>query len=60
MAPNQRAENKTQLRIWIEKDRLQLFKEFADASGLTMSTILTAFIIEKTNEFKRNQWKKNK
>lgn len=60
MAPNQRDPNKIQLRIWIDKDRAQLFKEYADALGLNMSSILTAYIIEKTNEHKRNQWKKNK
>lgn len=60
MSPNQRDPNKVMLRVWVEKDRLQLFKEYAEKTGLSMSAIVTAYIIEKTNQYKKDQWKKSK
>lgn len=59
MAPNQRDPDKKMLRLWIEKDRLQLFKEYAESTGLSMTAILTAFIVEKTNQYRKDKWKKN-
>ena len=59
MAPNQRDPDKKMLRLWIEKDRLQLFKEYAEKTGLSMTAILTAFIVEKTNQYSKDKWKKN-
>ena len=58
MAPNQRDENKTLLRVWIEKDKLQQFKEYALSLGLNMSALLSAFVDEKIREYRRSQWKK--
>lgn len=58
MAPNQRDENKTMLRVWIEKDKLQQFKEYALSLGLNMSALLSAFVDEKVREYRRSQWKK--
>lgn len=58
MAPNQRDENKTMLRVWIEKDKLQQFKEYALSLGLNMSALLSAFVDEKIREYRRSQWKK--
>ena len=56
--PNQRDQNKTMLRVWIEKDKLQQFKEYAVSIGATMSALLSAFVDEKTAEHRRNKWKK--
>ena len=38
------------LRVWVEKDRLAIFRRRAEALGMSMSSLVTAFIIEETNK----------
>ena len=56
--PNQRDQNKTMLRVWVTREKLQQFKSYASSIGTTMSALLSAFVEEKTAEHSRNQWKK--
>ena len=56
--PNQRDQNKTMLRVWIDREKVKQFKDYAAKLGSTMSAILTAFVDEKTAEHRRNEWKK--
>ena len=46
--PNQRDQNKTMLRVWIDREKVKQFKDYAAKMGSTMSAILTAFVDEKT------------
>jgi hypothetical protein len=50
MAPNQRDPNKVMLRVWVDKDRLDIFKKRAESLGMNMSSLITAFIIEESNK----------
>ena len=59
MAPNKRADNKVMLRVWVEKDRLDLFKKLADSLGLNMSSIINAYILEQTNKYIKDNAKRN-
>lgn len=54
MSPNKRAANKKQLAIWLDIDVYNRFSRAADAFGLTMTSILTAFITEKVDEYEAN------
>jgi hypothetical protein len=51
MSPNKRAANKKQLAIWLDVDVYNRFSRAADAFGLTMTSILTAYITEKVDEY---------
>jgi hypothetical protein len=53
MAPNKRAENKKLLNLWLDKDVYARFSRAAEAFGLSMTSILTAFITEKVDEYER-------
>jgi hypothetical protein len=59
MAPNQRDPNKQMLRVWVEKDRLAIFRRRAEALGMSMSSLVTAFIIEETNKQLKEDAKRN-
>lgn len=51
MAPNKRAENKRLLNLWLDKDVYTRFSRVADAFGISMTAILTAYITEKVDEY---------
>lgn len=51
MAPNKRAENKRLLNLWLDKDVYARFARVADAFGVSMTSILTAYITEKVEEY---------
>lgn len=59
MSPNARDPQKVMLRVWVEKDRLELFKRRAEALGMNMSSLVTAFIIEETNKQLKEDAKRN-
>lgn len=50
MSPNQRDPNKEMLRVWVHKDRIELFRQRAASLGLSMSALLMSFIMEETNK----------
>lgn len=52
MAPSQRAANKHNLMIWLPDDVYKAFKAYAEKTGLSMTAILTAYIIECLNKDK--------
>lgn len=59
MAPNQRDPNKVMIRVWVDKDRVELFKKRAEALGMNMSSLITAFIIEESNKQLKENAKRN-
>ncbi len=38
------------LRVWVHKDRIELFRQRAASLGLSMSALLMSFIMEETNK----------
>lgn len=56
MAPNKRADNKKLLSLWLDKELYDRFSETAEHFGVTMTSILTAYITEKVDQYelKRN------
>lgn len=50
MSPNQRDPNKEMLRVWVHKDRIELFRQRAESLGMSMSALLMTFIMEETNK----------
>lgn len=51
MSPNKRAENKKKLTFWLDSDLYDRFAKVSDFFGMTMTSILTAYIIEKIDEY---------
>jgi hypothetical protein len=60
MAPNQRDPNKEMLRVWVNKERLELFRRRAESLGMSMSSIINAFIMEETTKYLKEQCKNQK
>ena len=60
MAPNQRDPDKVMLRVWIYKDRYELFRQRAEALGMNMSALLMTFIMQETDKQLKTNNNKNK
>ena len=60
MSPNQRDPNKEMLRVWVNKERLELFRRRAESLGMSMSSIINAFIMEETTKYLKEQCKNQK
>lgn len=60
MAPNQRDPNKQRICVWLEKDRVELFRKRAESLGMSMSEVITAFIVSQTSEYLKENGNKNK
>lgn len=52
MPPSQRAAGKTNLMIWLPDEIFAEFKSYAERTGLSMTAIITAYIIECINKEK--------
>lgn len=61
MSPSKRAEHKTNIMLWVDKDLHARFARMAEASGLSMTSILSAHIIACIDEYesKKNKGKQN-
>jgi hypothetical protein len=60
MAPNQRDPNKHRICVWLEKDRVELFRKRAESLGMTMTEVITAHIVSQTTEYLKKNGNKNK
>lgn len=65
MSPNKRADNKKLLSLWLDRDLYNRFSKAAEHFGVTMTSILTAYIEEKVEEYEnkyhnRTQRRNNK
>ncbi len=55
MSPRKRADNKKMIGFYLEKETYAKFQEVADYLGLSMTAILTAFIIEQIDNYERKR-----
>lgn len=46
--PNQRQADKKMMRFWITLELYEKFRKYADALGLSMSEILTDYLVHQT------------
>ncbi len=46
--PNQRQADKKMMRFWISADLYERFRKYADSLGMSMSEILTAYLVHVT------------
>lgn len=54
MAPNQRADNKKMVGIYVDAKLVQRFQKACEHFGITMSAIITAYMEEKANEYEQS------